>query len=59
MNLLKLPDAHLGIDRGGFQGGVAEELLDVTDVRAAFEHVRGARVPQQVTGTGLGDGSLF
>jgi hypothetical protein len=26
---------------------VSQELLDVADVRAAFEHVRGARVPDQ------------
>ena len=32
-------DAHLGVDRGRFEAGVAEELLDVADVGPAFEEV--------------------
>jgi len=32
---------------------VSEELLDVADVRAAFEHVRGAGVAEQVRGQGV------
>ena len=46
MHFLQLTDIDLGIDRGGFELFVAEQLLDVTDVRAAFEHVGGACVPQ-------------
>ncbi len=45
---LKLEDADLGIDGGRFQLFMSKQLLDVADVRAAFEHVRGARVPDQV-----------
>ena len=48
VNGLKLEDADLGIDRSGFEFLVSQELLDVADVRAAFEHVRRARVAQQV-----------
>ena len=46
MHFLQLADVDLGIDRGGFEFFVTEQLLDVTDVRAAFEHVSGAGVPQ-------------
>ncbi len=34
--------AHLGVDLGGVQPGVAEQLLDQADVGAVFEHLRGA-----------------
>ena len=34
---------------------VAEHLLDVADVRAAFEHHRRHRVPEDVAGAGLAD----
>ena len=44
MHFLQLADVDLGIDRGGFELFVTKQLLDVTDVRAAFEHVSGARV---------------
>jgi hypothetical protein len=44
VDFLQLADVDLGIDRGGFQALVAKQLLDVTDVRAAFEHVGGAGV---------------
>ena len=37
VNGLKLEDADLGIDRGRFEFLVPQELLDVADVRAAFE----------------------
>jgi hypothetical protein len=45
---LEFLDADVGVDGGGFELGVSEELLDVADVRAAFEHVRGAGVAEQV-----------
>lgn len=35
-------DAHFGVDGGGFEFFVAEELLDDADVRLAFERVGGA-----------------
>ena len=34
---------------------MAEHLLDVADVRAAFEHQRGHRVAEEVTAAGLSD----
>ena len=37
-------DADLRIDGGGVQVGMSEQVLDVADIRAAFEHVRGARM---------------
>ena len=44
VNLLQLEDADLGINGGGFQVGVTEQLLDVADVGPAFKHVGGAGV---------------
>jgi len=52
VNKLKLLDAHFGIDRRGFEFFMPEQLLDVTDVRPAFEQVRCARMPEQMTRTG-------
>ena len=48
MDCLQLDDAHFGIDGGCFELGVSEQLLDVADVGAAFEQVRGAGVAKQV-----------
>ncbi len=46
VHFLQLADVDLGIDCGRLEFFVAKQLLDVTDVRAAFEHVGGARVAQ-------------
>ena len=48
MNELELADAYAGVDGGGLEVFVAEQLLDVADVGPAFEHVRGAGVAEQV-----------
>lgn len=48
MDFLQLADGDFGVNRGRLQLLVSEQLLDVADVRAAFEHVRGARVAQQM-----------
>lgn len=56
---LEFLDAHVGVDGGGFELGVSEELLDVADVRAAFEHVRGAGVAKQVRAAGSADVGLL
>ena len=42
----QLLDAHLGVNGGGFELFVAEELLDEADVGTAFQHVGGAGVTQ-------------
>ena len=49
MHGLQLMDADLRVNGRRVEIGVPEQLLDVTDVRAAFEHVRGASVAQQMT----------
>jgi len=48
VNFLKLFDAHLGVDGGGVEFLVAEQLLDETDVRAVFQHVGGAGMTQRM-----------
>ncbi len=48
MHLLELVDLHLGVDGRGVEPGVAEQGLDVADVRPGLQHVRGAGVAQQV-----------
>jgi hypothetical protein len=48
VNLLKLFDADLGINRGRVEFFMAEQLLDEPDVRPVFQHVRRAGVPQDV-----------
>jgi len=50
VNLLQLADVDLGIDGGGFEFFVTQQLLDVADVRSTFEHVRGAGVAGGVRG---------
>src|ERR1700722_7576426 len=40
--------AELGVDLGGGDGDVAEQLLDDPDVGAVGQHVAGARVAQYV-----------
>ena len=48
MDFEQLLDAYFRVDGRRVQLRVSKQLLDVTDVRAAFEHQRGAGVPQQV-----------
>jgi hypothetical protein len=48
-------DGHRGVDAGGIESRVAEELLDDSDVGPVFVHVGGATVPQEVAASGLGD----
>ena len=52
-------DAELGVDGGGFEFFVAEELLDDTDVGPAFEQVGGATVAQEVAAAGPADAGLL
>ncbi len=56
---LELEDGDVGVDGGGFEAGVAEQLLDVADVGPVFEHVRGAGVAEEVAGPdGLDPGAV-
>ena len=48
MDLLQLLNADLGVNLGGGEFGVAEELLDEADVGSVFEHQGGAGVTQKV-----------
>ena len=48
VDFLQLPDTYLGVNLGGLQFFVTEQLLNKTDVRAAFEHVYGTCVPEKV-----------
>lgn len=52
-------DGHGGVDAGGVEPGVAEELLDDPDVGSVFVHVGGAAVSQEVATSGLGDACGF
>ena len=47
VDFLQLEDAHLGVDRGGVEVLVSEQLLDVADVGSAFEHVGSAGMTQR------------
>ena len=51
-------DADLGVDLGGVEAGVAEELLDVADIGAGLVHVGRAAVAQKVAGSRLGNACL-
>ncbi len=51
-------DGDVGIDLGGVEPGVAEQLLDEADVGPVLEHVGGAGVAQQVAGTWPADAAL-
>ena len=48
VDFLQLLDADLGVDRGGVEFLVSEQLLDVADVGAVLQHVRGATVAQNM-----------
>ena len=41
---LQVHGGDAGVDRGGVEAGVAEEVLDVADVGAPLQQVRGAGV---------------
>ena len=49
VNLLQLLNADLGVNLGGGQFGVAEQLLDEADVGPVFEHQGGTGVPQRIS----------
>jgi hypothetical protein len=44
-----------GVDVGGGEVAVTEELLDVADIGPAFEHQRGAGMAKKVTAPRLAD----
>ena len=46
VDLLEFDDAHLGVERGGVELLMPEQLLDVADVSPVFEHVGSAGVAQ-------------
>jgi hypothetical protein len=48
----------VGVDLGGSDAAVAEELLDGSDVGAVFEQVGGERVAQGMAGRALGDAGV-
>jgi len=54
VHFLQLADRDVGVDLRGLQTGVPELFLDVTDVRAVFEHEHRAGVAEQVARTGFG-----
>jgi hypothetical protein len=59
MDILQRPDAHVGVDLGGVEPGVAKHRLDVADVGAAFEHVGGTAVAEEVAGPWFADLGAF
>jgi len=48
VNVLQLVDVYPRVDGGGFELFVSKQLLDISNVRAAFKHVRCAGVTQEV-----------
>ena len=42
VHFAELGNGYLGVDLGGVESGVPEQLLDEADVAAVFEHVGGA-----------------
>ena len=59
MDFAKVLDADFGVNGGGFELFVAEELLDDADVGPAFEHVGGAAVAQKMAAAGATDAGLL
>ena len=59
MDVLEGADADVGVDLGGVEPGMAEHGLNVADVGAAFEHVGGATVAEEVAGPGFADMGAF
>ena len=56
MDFAQLHDGHIGVDLRGVKTGVAKQLLDVTDVGAVLQHVRGARMTKLMAGAGSAKG---
>ncbi len=54
-DLLGLPFGHVGVDHGGADLGVPEELLDVPEVGASLEQMSGKGVPEHVRRNALFD----
>lgn len=50
VHLAERVDGHQGVDLRGRHGSVTEQFLDDADVGAAFEQMRGERMPQGVRG---------
>jgi len=59
MHLNQLPNRNLGVDGGRFQFLMPQELLDVSNVGPALQHVRCAAVPKQVAGALLSQPCLL
>lgn len=55
MHLFELSDGDLGVNLGGVELGMAEELLDVADVGPVLQHQRGAGMAEQMAGAGFAD----
>jgi NAD(P)-dependent dehydrogenase (short-subunit alcohol dehydrogenase family) len=53
VDFLELPDIDLGVNGGRLKLLVAEQLLDISDVGPAFEHERGAGVPEHASCHGV------
>lgn len=56
---LQISDGNAGVDLGGLQAFVAEELLDFADVGAAPEEMSGKRMPEDVGRNGCLNPSLL
>jgi len=59
MNLLQLLDRDLGVNLRRRELGMTQQLLDEPDVGPAFEHQRGAGVPEQVARAPVATGQSF
>ena len=56
MDFPELHDGDVGVDLGGVEPGMAEQLLDEADVGPVLQHVGRAGVAEQVAGAGAPDG---
>ena len=54
MELLQLLDRDLGVNLRRREFGITKELLDKADIRAAFQHQRGASAAEQASGAESG-----
>jgi len=53
VDFLQLGNRHRRVNLGRLETGVAEQLLDVTDVGPVLQHEGGAGVAEQMAGTGV------
>jgi hypothetical protein len=53
VGFLEIGDGEVEVTLGGGERAVAEDLLDVPEVRPVLEQGRGAGVPPEVAGDGL------